>query len=193
MLKMDLPYFLTFCQKIHLKEEINQKESDHIVLKNKKNPEKMHDLLKLVIYVLWHWNKYMPKMLECVIQLCTATVCITVSIKTQSLWNIIFGAWRNNMWVCGVWLKLYWGGWFVFVVATVFSYLLMYIYNKMIAKLILVLGNKVSLCYFLAIRLVAENTPGTVGGPGGRDLTLAVKSKKKRSKSVLFLKKIKIT
>ena len=32
-----------------------------------------------------------------------------------------------------------------------------------------------------------ENTPGTAGGPGGRDLMLAVKSKKNRSKITFFL------
>ena len=38
------------------------------------------------------------------------------------------------------------------------------------------------------------NTPGTAGGPGGRDRTLAVKSRKKRPKNQLFfLKKMKIT
>ena len=38
-----------------------------------------------------------------------------------------------------------------------------------------------------------ENTPGTAGGPGGRDRTLAVKSRKNARKSPFFLKKIKIT
>ena len=38
-----------------------------------------------------------------------------------------------------------------------------------------------------------ENTPGTAGGPGGRDRTLAVKSRKNARKSAFFLKKIKIT
>ena len=37
------------------------------------------------------------------------------------------------------------------------------------------------------------NTPGTAGGPGGRDRTLAVKSLKKQKKSTFFRKKIKIT
>ena len=37
------------------------------------------------------------------------------------------------------------------------------------------------------------NTPGTAGGPGGRDRTLAVKSGKTSEKSPLFLKKIKFT
>ena len=37
------------------------------------------------------------------------------------------------------------------------------------------------------------NTPGTAGGPGGRDRTLAVKSLKKQQKSTFFRKKIKIT
>ena len=37
------------------------------------------------------------------------------------------------------------------------------------------------------------NTPGTAGGPGVRDRTLAAKSKKKSSKSVFFGKNIKIT
>ena len=36
------------------------------------------------------------------------------------------------------------------------------------------------------------NTPGTVGGPGGRDRTLAVKSKKIAQKSGFFREKIKI-
>ena len=36
------------------------------------------------------------------------------------------------------------------------------------------------------------NTPGTAGGPGGRDRTLAVKRKKAR-KSSFFRKKIKMT
>ena len=35
-----------------------------------------------------------------------------------------------------------------------------------------------------------ENTPGTAGGPGGRDRTLAVKSRKSAEKSPFFLKKI---
>ena len=36
--------------------------------------------------------------------------------------------------------------------------------------------------------------PGTAGGPGGRDRTMAVKSKKKARKSVVFfVKKIRIT
>ena len=38
-----------------------------------------------------------------------------------------------------------------------------------------------------------QNTPGTAGGPGGRDRTLAVKSRKTSEKSPFFLKKIKIT
>ena len=38
-----------------------------------------------------------------------------------------------------------------------------------------------------------RNTPGTAGGPGGRDRTLAVKSRKNRRKSVFFRTKIKIT
>ena len=38
-----------------------------------------------------------------------------------------------------------------------------------------------------------NNTPGTAGGPGGRDQTLAVKSRKTAEKSVFFRKKIKIT
>ena len=37
------------------------------------------------------------------------------------------------------------------------------------------------------------NTPGTRGGPGGRDQTLAVKSRKTAEKSVFFRKKIKFT
>ena len=35
-------------------------------------------------------------------------------------------------------------------------------------------------------------TPGTAGGPGGRDRTLAIKSRKNAQKSVFFRKKIKI-
>ena len=38
-----------------------------------------------------------------------------------------------------------------------------------------------------------ENTPGTAGGPGGRDRTLAVKSKKIARKSPFFLGEKKIT
>ena len=37
------------------------------------------------------------------------------------------------------------------------------------------------------------NTPGTAGGPGGRDRTLAVKSRKNVRKITFFLKKIKFT
>ena len=37
------------------------------------------------------------------------------------------------------------------------------------------------------------NTPGTAGGPGGRDQTLAVRSRKNARKSAFFCKKIKIT
>ena len=37
------------------------------------------------------------------------------------------------------------------------------------------------------------NTPGTAGGPGGRDRTLAVDSRKNARKSTFFHKKIKIT
>ena len=36
-----------------------------------------------------------------------------------------------------------------------------------------------------------ENTPGTAGGPGGRDRTLAVKSRKNARKSVFCRKKNK--
>ena len=38
-----------------------------------------------------------------------------------------------------------------------------------------------------------DNTPGTAGGPGGRDRTLAVKSRKTSEKFPFFLKKIKFT
>ena len=38
-----------------------------------------------------------------------------------------------------------------------------------------------------------ENTPGTAGGPGGRDRTLAVKVEKSLENHIFFLKKIKIT
>ena len=40
---------------------------------------------------------------------------------------------------------------------------------------------------------LVKNTPGTAGGPGGRDRTLAVKSRKTSKKSPFFLKKIKFT
>ena len=36
------------------------------------------------------------------------------------------------------------------------------------------------------------NTPGTMGGPGGRDRTLAVKIRKTAEKSVFFVKKINL-
>ena len=39
----------------------------------------------------------------------------------------------------------------------------------------------------------SHNTPGTAGGPGGRDRTLAVKAEKTSKKSPFFLKKIKFT
>ena len=39
---------------------------------------------------------------------------------------------------------------------------------------------------------ISLNTPGTVGGPGSRDQTLAVKSKKNARKSVFFPLKKKI-
>ena len=38
-----------------------------------------------------------------------------------------------------------------------------------------------------------SNTPGTAGGPGGRDGTLAGKSRKNARKSFFFRKKIEIT
>ena len=38
-----------------------------------------------------------------------------------------------------------------------------------------------------------SNTPGTAGGPGGLDRTLAVKSRKTDEKITFFLKKIKFT
>ena len=37
-----------------------------------------------------------------------------------------------------------------------------------------------------------KNTPGTAGGPGGRDRTLAVKSRKNVRKITFFLKKINL-
>ena len=40
---------------------------------------------------------------------------------------------------------------------------------------------------------LGQNTPGTAGGPGGRDRRLAVKSRKTSEKSPFFLKKIKFT
>ena len=40
-------------------------------------------------------------------------------------------------------------------------------------------------------KFIIENTPGTAGGPGGRDRTLAVESRKTSEKSPFFLKKIK--
>ena len=36
------------------------------------------------------------------------------------------------------------------------------------------------------------NTPGTAGGPGGRDRTLAVKSRKAAEKSFFFGKKLNL-
>ena len=45
----------------------------------------------------------------------------------------------------------------------------------------------------LYIRKYTLNTPGTAGGPGGRDRTLAEKSKKIARKSPFFLGEIKIT
>ena len=38
-----------------------------------------------------------------------------------------------------------------------------------------------------------DNTPGTAGGPGGRDRTLTVKSRKTAEKSAFFRKKIQFT
>ena len=38
---------------------------------------------------------------------------------------------------------------------------------------------------------ITKNTPGTAGGPGGRDRTLAEKAEKTSEKSPFFLKKIK--
>ena len=38
-----------------------------------------------------------------------------------------------------------------------------------------------------------KDTPGTAGGPGGRDRTLAIKSRKTSEKTPFFLKKIKFT
>ena len=43
---------------------------------------------------------------------------------------------------------------------------------------------------FLLCRDIGGNTPGTAGGPGGRDRTLAVKSLKKTKKINFYLKKI---
>ena len=40
---------------------------------------------------------------------------------------------------------------------------------------------------------IGINTQGTAGGPGGRDRTLAVKSRKTSEKSAFFRKKIKFT
>ena len=40
---------------------------------------------------------------------------------------------------------------------------------------------------------INKNAPGTAGGRGGRDPTLALKSRKTLKKSALFRKKIKIT
>ena len=45
-------------------------------------------------------------------------------------------------------------------------------------------------CYSIQ-RKTIYNTPGTAGGPGGRDRTLAVKSRKIPPKSVFFRKKRK--
>ena len=36
---------------------------------------------------------------------------------------------------------------------------------------------------------IYSNTPGTAGGPGGRDRTVAIKSRKTAEKSVFFRKK----
>ena len=38
--------------------------------------------------------------------------------------------------------------------------------------------------------VTVKNTPGTAGGPGDRDRTLAVKSRKKRSKIIFFSRSI---
>ena len=46
---------------------------------------------------------------------------------------------------------------------------------------------KISICNF------GTNTPGTRGGPGGRDRTLAVKSRKTPKNQLFCCKKIKIT
>ena len=49
-------------------------------------------------------------------------------------------------------------------------------------------------CWFIIIIInIIYNTPGTAGGPGGRDRTLAVKIQKTQKNSAFFLKKIKIT
>ena len=56
--------------------------------------------------------------------------------------------------------------------------------------------------FYLARKLVVQvssdnnfnfDTPGTAGGPGGRDRRLAVKSRKTSKKSSFFLKKIRFT
>ena len=39
---------------------------------------------------------------------------------------------------------------------------------------------------------ILENTPGTAGGPGGRDRTLAIKSRKTAEKNTFFSLKNKI-
>ena len=41
--------------------------------------------------------------------------------------------------------------------------------------------------------IILLNTPGTAGSPGGRDQTLAIKSRKSARKLTFFRKKIKIT
>ena len=45
----------------------------------------------------------------------------------------------------------------------------------------------------LHVSIPAINTPGTAGGPGDRDRTVAVKSRKIAQKSSFFRKKNKIT
>ena len=56
-------------------------------------------------------------------------------------------------------------------------------------------GRTISHCSCLLRTMVSNmlNTPGTAGGPGGRDRTLAVKSRKNARKFAFFRKKIKIT
>ena len=42
------------------------------------------------------------------------------------------------------------------------------------------------------MRQVRNNTPGTAGGPGGRDRTLAVKSRKTAENQLFFFKKLNL-
>ena len=62
----------------------------------------------------------------------------------------------------------------------------------------LLFGNKLLSNLFLKSKCVLyvqtawTNTPGTAGGPGGRDLTLAAKSGKTARNQFFFVKKLKL-